>query len=164
MVASFLDQLLPVLEVEGSILVELFTDGGDAEIGRRLAQEVRLLRDRHGRDIWFLGKTLVASAGVTVMAAFPKDRRWLTRDAALLIHGRRMFKDLHLEGPLGSCRRVLEEMIADIDHGLRLEEQGFAELIDGANVDAEEITRLAYGGWYLTAEEALSRGLVAGLV
>ena len=44
----------------------------------------------------FLGKTLVASAGVTVMAAFPKDKRWLTRDAALLIHGRRIVKDLHL--------------------------------------------------------------------
>ena len=131
MVASFFDQLLPVLEVEGSILIELFTDGGDAEIGRRHTEEVRLLRREHGRDIWFLGKTLVASAGVTVMAAFPKNKRWLTRDAALLIHGRRMVKDLHLEGPLGSCRRVLEEMIADIDHGLRLEEQGFAELIDG---------------------------------
>src|SRR5438067_7273627 len=146
------------------ILIELFTDGGDAEIGRRLAEEVRLLRQEHGRDVWFLGKTLVASAGVTVMAAFPKEKRWLTRDAALLIHGRRMVKDLHLEGPLGSCRRVLEEMIADIDHGLRLEEQGFAELIDGANVDAEEIARRAYGGWYLSAEEALNRGLVAGLV
>jgi ATP-dependent protease ClpP protease subunit len=124
MVASFFDQLLPVLDVEGSILVELFTDGGDAEIGRRLAEEVRLLRQEHGRDVWFLGKTLVASAGVTVMAAFPKAKRWLTRDSALLIHGRRMVKDLHLEGPLGSCRRVLEEMIADIDHGLRLRNKG----------------------------------------
>lgn len=164
MVASFFDQLLPVLEVEGAILVELFTDGGDAEIGRRLAEEVRLLRQQHGRDMWFLGKTLVASAGVTVMAAFPKDKRWLTSDTALLIHGRRMTKDLHLEGPLGSCRRVLEEMIADIDHGLRLEESGFAELIEGSDIDAEEITRCAYGGWYISAEEALRRGLVAGLV
>jgi ATP-dependent Clp protease, protease subunit len=164
MVANFLEQLLPVLEVDGSILVELFTDGGDAEIGRRLAEEIRLLRQQHGRDLWFLGKTLVASAGVTVMAAFPKDRRWLTRDAALLIHGRRMEKALHLAGSLGSCRRVLEEMIADIDHGLRLEEKGFSELIDGADVDAEEVIRRAYGGWYLSAEEALNRDLVAGLV
>ena len=107
----------------------------------------------------FLGKTLVASAGVTVMAAFPKDKRWLTRDAALLIHGRRMVKDLHVEGPLGSCRGVLEEMIADIDHGLRLEEQSFAELIGGTKVDTEEITRRAYSGWYLTAKEAFRRGL-----
>jgi len=164
MVTSFFDQLLPVLAVEGAILVELFTDGGDAEIGRRLAEEVRLLRQQHGRDMWFLGKTLVASAGVTIMAAFPKDRRWLTSDTALLIHGRRMTKDLHLEGPLGSCRRVLEEMIADIDHGLRLEQRGFTELIEGSGVDAEEIGRRAYGGWYLSAEEALSRALVAGLI
>src|ERR1700757_3484137 len=159
MVASFFDQLLPVLEIEGSILVELYTDGGT-----RRSEEVRLLQYHLGRDIWFLGKTLVASAGVTIMAAFPKERRWLTRDTALLIHGRRMVKDLHLEGPLGSCRRVLEEMIADIDHGIRLEEQGFAELITGTSVDAEEIASRAYGGWYLTAEEALSRKLVAGLI
>ena len=55
-------------------------------------------------------------------------------------------------------------MIADIDHGLRLEERGFAELIKGSNVDADEIARRAYGGWYLSATEALSRGLVAGLI
>jgi acetamidase/formamidase len=45
------DQLLPVLEVHGSILIELSTDGGDAEIGRRLAEEMRLLRREHARDI-----------------------------------------------------------------------------------------------------------------
>ncbi len=69
--ASFLSQVLPVLEVPGSIVVELFSSGGDAEMGRRLAQEVRLLRQAHGRDMWFLGKTLVASAAVTIMASFP---------------------------------------------------------------------------------------------
>ena len=30
-------------------------------MGRRLTREVRLLRQAHGRDMWFLGKTLVAS-------------------------------------------------------------------------------------------------------
>ena len=72
MVASFFDQLLPVLEVEGSILVELYTDGGDAEIGRRLAEEVRLLQYHLGRDIWFLGKTLVASPA---LRSWPPFRR-----------------------------------------------------------------------------------------
>src|SRR6202050_4254441 len=119
--ASFLNQILPVLEVPGSIVVELFSSGGDADIGCRMAQEVRLLREVHDRDMWFLGKTLVASAGVTCMAGFSRDRRWLTRDTTLLIHGRRMMRDVRLEGPLGSCRRVLEEIIADIDNGLRIE-------------------------------------------
>jgi ATP-dependent protease ClpP protease subunit len=162
--SSFLHQVLPVLDVPGAIVVELFSSGGDADVGRRLAQEVRLLRQAHGRDLWFLGKTLVASAAVTVMAAFPRDRRWLTRDATLLIHGRRMTRDVRLEGPLGSCRRVLEEIVADIDNGLRVEDEGFAELIEGSRVTLEEIRRRAYGGWYLPAAEALDLGLVGGLV
>jgi ATP-dependent protease ClpP protease subunit len=162
--SRFLDQVLPVLDVPGAIVIELFSSGGDAEVGRRLAEEVRLLRQAHGRDLWFLGKTLVASAAVTFMAGFPRDRRWLTRDTTLLIHGRRMKRDVHLEGPLGSCRRVLEEMIADIDNGLRVEDEGFAELIEGSSVTLEDLRRRAYGGWYLSATEALKLGLVAGLI
>jgi len=161
---TFLGQILPVLDGPGSIVVELFSSGGDADVGRRLAEEVRLLRHAHGRDMWFLGKTLVASAAVTFMAAFPRDRRWLTRDTTLLIHGRRMTRDVHLEGPLGSCRRVLEEIIADIDNGVRVGEEGFAELVAGNQVSLDEIRRRAYGGWYLPAQEALDLGLVAGLV
>ncbi|MBV9828404.1 MAG: ATP-dependent Clp protease proteolytic subunit [Alphaproteobacteria bacterium] len=161
---AFLHQILPVLELPGSIVVELFSPGGDADIGCRLAQEVRLLREAHGRDMWFLGKTLVASAAVTFMAAFPRDRRWLTRDSTLLIHGRRMTRNVHLEGPLGSCRRVLEEIIADIDNGLRIEDEGFAQLIEGSAISMEEVRRRSYGGWYLTASQAFERGLVGGLV
>jgi ATP-dependent Clp protease, protease subunit len=162
--ASFLNQLMPVLNVPGSILVETFSSGGDAEIGRRLAEEVRLLRHRHGRDMWFLGKTLVASAAVTFMAGFPRNRRWLTRDTTLLIHGRRLTRNLHIEGPLGSCRRVLEEIIADIDNGLQVEEEGFQELIEGSSVSLEEVRQRSYSGWYLRAPEALELGLIAGLV
>ena len=162
--ASFLNQVLPVLEVPGSIVVELFSPGGDAEMGRRLAQEVRLLRRAHGRDLWFLGKTLVASAAVTITASFPRDRRWLTRDTTLLIHGRRMTRNVHLEGSLGSCRRVLEEIIADVDNGLRVEEEGFAEQIAGSAVSLDDIRGKSYGGWYLSAAQALKLGLVAGLI
>jgi hypothetical protein len=68
--ASFVNQILPVLDVPGSIVVELFSSGGDADMGCRLAQEVRLLREAHGRDMWFLCKTLVASAAVSFMAGF----------------------------------------------------------------------------------------------
>src|ERR1700690_2441991 len=73
--ASFLSQILPVLGLPGSIVVELFSTGGDADIGCRLAQEVRLLREAHGRDLWFLGNTLGGSAAVTFMASFPRDSR-----------------------------------------------------------------------------------------
>lgn len=163
-VASFFHQLLPVLDVDGAIVLELYTSGGDADVGRRLAEEVRLLQEMQGRDLWFLGKTLVASAGVTLMSAFPRERRWLTRGTTVLVHGRRMKRDLHLEGPLGSCRRVLEEMIADIDNGLRVEEADFQALIAGSRVDLDQVRRLAYGGWYLSSSQALEAGLVEGLI
>jgi hypothetical protein len=67
---SNFDQLRPVLEIEGAILLELFTDGGDAEIGRHLAQEVRLLRQQHGHDMWFLGKTSPFWGAIPVMQFF----------------------------------------------------------------------------------------------
>jgi hypothetical protein len=66
--ASFLIQVLPVLEVPGSIVVELFSSGGAVEV-----EEVRILRQAHGRDMWFLSKSLVVSAAVTIMAGFPRD-------------------------------------------------------------------------------------------
>jgi hypothetical protein len=75
-----------------------------------------------------------------------------------------MIRTVHLEGPLGSCRRVLEEIIADIDNGLRVEDEGFAELIDGSAVSLDDVRRKSYGGWYLSAAQALELGLVAGLV
>ena len=104
----------------------------------------------------------MCQARKAIMASFPRDRRWLTRDTTLLIHGRRMMRNVHLEGPLGSCRRVLEEIIADIDNGLRVE--GFAELIAGSAMSLDDIRSRSYGGWYLSATQALELGLVAGLV
>jgi hypothetical protein len=38
--ASFLSQVLPALDVPGSIVVELFSSGGDAEVGRRLVSHM----------------------------------------------------------------------------------------------------------------------------
>jgi hypothetical protein len=75
-----------------------------------------------------------------------------------------MLRNVHLERPLGSCRRVLEEIIADIDNGLRVEDDGFAELIVSSTISLDDIRRKSNGGWYLSAAQALELDLVAGLV
>jgi hypothetical protein len=75
-----------------------------------------------------------------------------------------MMRDARLEGPLGSCRRVAEEIIPDIDNGLRVEDDGFAELIIDSAVSLDDIRRKSCGGWYLLAAQALELGLVGGLV
>jgi hypothetical protein len=43
-------------------------------------------------------------------------------------------------------------------------EDGFAQLIIGSAVSLDDIRRNSYGGWYVSAAQALELGLVAGLV
>ena len=146
-------------------VIELTTCGGQAETGRRLALEVRLLRERNpGRRIVFLGKTAVYSAGVTMMSGFPREDRFLTHDAVLLVHGRRMDMNVHFSGPLKAQAQVAREVLAQIEVGLQLERAGFADLIKGSSMDMDEVCDLATNNWYVPAEEALARGLVAGLI
>jgi ATP-dependent protease ClpP protease subunit len=163
-VTAFLGQLGGNDPNSGPLLIELDSTGGDADAGRRIAEEIRLAQEFAGLEVWCLGKTRVASAAVTIMAAVPPQRRWLTRDTTLLIHGRRMTRDVHLDGPLDGCRRMLAEIISDIDQGLRCEEDGFALLVKSAPLSVSQVRDKAYDGWYLTASEALNLGLVAGVV
>lgn len=164
MLAVWLDALTRARTGSGPLVLELATTGGDAEVGRRIAEDVRLFREQTGRRALFLGRTTVYSAGVTVMAGFPKADRWLGRDAVLMIHGRKMQKDLNIDGPLRSERGRVEALLAEIDEGLRIEREGFERLIEGSDVTLEALERQTVGDWYLTAEQALARGLVAGLI
>ena len=59
MLASFLEQMATAVDNTGTILLELTTTGGDAELGRRIATDLMLARDRLGLDIVFLGKAVV---------------------------------------------------------------------------------------------------------
>lgn len=48
--------------------------------------------------------------------------------------------------------------------GVELEDQGFARLIEGSDISHDEIKRRALHDWYLTADEAVERKLVAAIV
>ncbi|NEX91863.1 peptidase S14 [Caulobacter sp. 17J65-9] len=161
---SFQKQLSEIGEAVDPVVVELTTLGGDAELSRRLALEVRLSRRRSNRRLIFLGKTAVYSAGVTVMAAFPRTDRYITRDTVLLIHGRRMDMQVNFTGPLKAQELVAREILAQIELGLELERDGFAELVEDSDVGIDEVVERAAHNWYVTAEEALKRKLVAALV
>ncbi len=146
------------------VTVELTTFGGDADVARRIAGDVRLFRELTGRRALFFGRTVVYSAGTVIMGGFARDDRWLTRDCVLMIHGRRLDKTLELNGPLAVERTRAEALIAEIDMGLKVEREAFRALIAGSDVGEEELIRRCRRHWYLDAEEALRRGLVAGLV
>jgi len=163
--AEKLRAALAAAEDDGSdFVVELTTQGGDAELGRRMARDVAEAAARRRGRLLALGKTEVYSAGVTALAGFPRENRYLTRDTVLFIHCRQMAKTLVLDGPLRGSLPKLEQARNEIETGLKLERQGFHQLIAGSDVSFDEIDERALAGWYLDADEALRRGLVSGVL
>jgi len=164
MLRTFLDALAAAEDGEGPLTLELTTNGGDADVGRRIATDLRLFRERAGRRTIFLGKAIVYSAGVTILSAFPKEDRWLAQGTLLLIHCRQLNRSLGFEGPLKAARMRVEALLEEIDAGLEVEEDDFDDLVAGSRVPIAELLERAQSGWYVRADEALQRGLVAGLI
>ncbi|ACG79032.1 conserved hypothetical protein [Phenylobacterium zucineum HLK1] len=164
MLRAFLEGLSAAEDRGEPLTLELTTNGGDADVGRRIAADVRLFRERTGRRTLFLGKAMVYSAGVTVLSAFGRRDRWLARGCALLVHCRQLNRAVELNGPLLLERARVEALLGEIDLGLRIEEQDFATLIEGSPVPLAELLERAQSGWYLDADEALQRGLIEGIL
>lgn len=146
------------------LAIELTTQGGDAELGRRMALEIAQARKRRTGRLLFLGKTEVYSAGVTVMGAFPRADRFLTRDCVLLIHCRQLDETVELQGPLRASLPKLKALCLELEMGIALEKESFEQLLAGSEVPMDELLERALHNWYLRADEAVERKLVAGLV
>lgn len=152
-------------EGDGPITIEVTTLGGDAEMARRAVLEIDSARERlKPRRLLFLGKTIVYSAGVTIMAGFPREDRFLSHDAVLLIHSRQLKKTLEIEGPLRPTVPMIKALLHQLECGIELEEQNFKRLIAGSKLTLDELLDRALYNWYVPAEEAVERGLVAGIV
>lgn len=150
---------------DGDVIVEITSPGGDAEMARRMVLEVDLARERLApRRLVFLGKTIVYSAATTLMSAFPREDRWLTADAMVMIHCRQLDKDLNLSGPIRASLPKVEALRAQLKTGIELETEHFERLISGSDVTMDELLEKGLHNWYLTAREVLDRGLVAGIV
>jgi ATP-dependent protease ClpP protease subunit len=164
MLSEFFRQQSEV-KARGPIVLELSTSGGDADIGRRIGQEIRLWREKQHREVFFLGKTYVFSAGITIMSFFPATHRYVTRDCEFLIHERKLKKDLHLEGALRGCRSAVQDVLAEIDSGQRLERDGFEQLVLGTDLTFDQVqSKVLDKDWYLTAAQALEVRLIAGVI
>ena len=163
MLEDFFSQLDHALSHNGLILMELMTAGGNADVGGRMAQHIRLLRE-DGREMHFLGATTVYSAGVTIMGGFAPECRHLTHGTTLLIHERQATAFELPSGPLSAIIQIAKSKVREMSNGLELQKNGFKDLIEGTDVSEEEIHSKARTNWYISAEEALNRRLIAGVV
>jgi len=163
MYASFRQQLGDA-PTEGPLVVAISTLGGDPEVARLMGDELRLLRDYTGRETLFLGKVAVYSAGATFMASFPVDKRFLTRGTRIMIHERILTKTVELSGPLKSVVAGLKANLHEIEESVRIEEEGFHDLVAGSKIAFDEVRKRAPSNWYIEAEEARDLGLVLDVI
>ncbi|MEA3012134.1 MAG: hypothetical protein QOD42_679 [Sphingomonadales bacterium] len=162
-VERFLDQLGEAEKAGDNVVLELTTEGGDPEMARRIVFEIESARRRLRGRFLFLGKAVVYSAGITIMSAFPCTDRWLARETMLMIHGRKLDKTVEISGPMRASVPMIDALRAQMETALALEEKGFRKLIEGCDIGLDELMEKALHNWYLTAEEAAGRGLVAGI-
>jgi ATP-dependent protease ClpP protease subunit len=160
----FLQRLQDVRASNEHLVMELNTEGGDADIARRIAMEIRLFRRHSGRDAYCVGKTNVYSAGVTIFAAFPRNRRFLTEDTVLLVHERRLDQAVQLCGPIKACIQIIREQLSMLEIAHQLEMEGFRELVEGGKLSVDELYERATSNCYLHAGEALELGLISEIL
>ena len=150
---------------EGLVVSELSTLGGDPEVARMMGEDIRFHSEnsKNGRFV-FLGKAAIYSAGTTFMSFFTAENRYLTRGARLMIHERKLDKQLQINGPLTTCVATVTAALHEIEASIAIQNEGFENLIRGSEVTMEEVLSRAPGNWYIEANEAKSLGLVAGVL
>jgi ATP-dependent Clp protease, protease subunit len=149
---------------DAPLVVSITTLGGDPELARAMADDIRLIHEYTGRECLFLGKVAVYSAGATFMSGFPADKRFLTRNTRIMLHERQMSSTLQLNGPLNTLRPTLEAKLAEIEDSIRIQDEGFRALVAGTRVSFEDLKAKAASAWYIEAEEARDLGLVLDVI
>ena len=130
------------------IIVELSTLGGDPEVARMMGEDIRYHSEMNpDRRYAFLGKAAIYSAGTTFMSFFARPNRYLTRGTRLMIHERKLSKELQINGPLTTCIATVKATLHEIESSIVIQNEGFENLIRGSQVTMEEVLQRAPSNW-----------------
>jgi ATP-dependent protease ClpP protease subunit len=150
---------------EGLVVIELSTLGGDPEVARMMGEDIRFHTEiSPERRFVFLGKAAIYSAGTTFMSFFARCNRYLTRGTRLMIHERKLLKTLQISGPLTTCLATVQATLHEIESSIDIQNEGFANLVQGSKVTLDEVLQRAPADWYIEANEALELGLVEAVL
>ena len=147
------------------VVIEMSTLGGDPEVARMMGEDVRFASEMEPqRRFVFLGKAAIYSAGTTFMSFFARQNRYLARGTRLMIHERKLSKNLVIDGPLTTCIAVVKATLNEIECSIAIQNEGFANLVCGSSVTMVEVLDKAPSNWYLEAQEAKNLGLVEAVL
>src|ERR1700760_2920114 len=164
MYANFRSQL-DQTQKDGLVVAELSTLGGDPEVARMMGEDIRFHSDISPNCRFvFLGKAAIYSAGTTFMSFFAIENRYLTRGTRLMIHERKLSKQLTIDGPLTTCVATVKATLNEIESSIDIQNEGFQHLVLGSSVTMEELLKRAPYNWYIDAWEAKNLGLIEGVL
>jgi len=98
------------------------------------------------------------------MSFFAKPNRYLARGTRLMIHERKLSKQLVIDGPLTTCIAVVRATLNEIECSIAIQNEGFQNLVLGSSITLEEVLEKAPSNWYLEAQEAHTLGLVEAVL
>ena len=160
MYARFRDQFAAAAD-QRLVVVELSTLGGDPEVARMMGEDIRFHSDlAPDRRLVFLGKAAIYSAGSTFMSFFARANRYLTRGTRLMIHERKLSKQLVIDGPLTTCVAAVRAQLHEIEASIAIQNEGFENVVNGSSVTMDELREKAPSNWYIEAREAKALGLI----
>jgi ATP-dependent protease ClpP protease subunit len=98
------------------------------------------------------------------MSFFAKENRYLARGTRLMIHERKLSKQLVIDGPLTTCVAVVKATLNEIECSMAIQNEGFQNLVLGSSVTLDDVLKKAPSNWYMEAQEAKSLGLVEAVL
>jgi ATP-dependent protease ClpP protease subunit len=147
------------------VVIELSTLGGDPEVARMMGEDVRFASATEpSRRFVFLGKAAIYSAGTTFMSFFARENRYLARGTRLMIHERKLSRNLMIDGPLTACLATVQATLNEIECSIAIQNEGFQNLVLGSSVTLDEVIGRAPSNWYVEAEEARQLGLIEAVL
>lgn len=129
-----------------------------------MGEDIRFASELAPNQFVFLGKAAIYSAGTTFMSFFARDNRYLTRGARIMIHERKLSKQLVIDGPLTTCVAVVKATLNEIECSIAIQNEGFENLVAGSRLTLDDVLKRAPENWYLEAEEAKELGLIASIL
>ena len=125
---------------EGLLVTEISTLGGDPEVARMMGEDIRFHSENSPNCRFvFLGKAAIYSAGTTFMSFFSIENRYLTRGTRLMIHERKLDKQLQINGPLTTCVATVTALLHEIEASIAIQNEGFENLIRGSKVTMDDV-------------------------
>src|ERR1700748_2822660 len=143
------------------VVIELSTLGGDPEVARMMGEDIRFASEMApARRFVFLGKAVIYSAGTTFMSFFARENRYLTRGTRLMIHERKLSKQLTIDGPLTTCVATVKATLNEIECSITIQNEGFQNLVNRSKLTLDEVLQKAPSNWYVEANRAKELGLI----